>query len=282
MADKKPDPKKAGAKPSSGGSQHMFELELKIFLVVAFIVIIYLAIGKDVLKSLGYDQTRSVNNISSTLNQGFDIFNGIFNLIIFLSVFIILLFILGSIYYKHKHKQIVTLYRMGLPKGHVSSLSSTAMSSATRVATSGAVSGATSGAMEKSGAENSTPDGVILSSDLDSNGKPVLNPSGENPKWDVIQKHIASMNPSDWRMAILEADILLYEMLDQMGYEGDTIADKLKLVESSDFNTLDLAWRAHKVRNAISHEGSSYEMSYQQAQNTIDLYKKVFEEFYFV
>ncbi len=266
MADKKPDPKKAGAKPSSSASQHMFELEIKIFLVVAFIVIIYLAVGKDVLNSLGYDQSRSVNNISSTLNQGFDLFNGLFNIVIFLSVFIILLFVLGSTYYKHKHKQIVTLYRMGLPKGYVASLSSTAVSAAA----------------EKAGGENAAPDGVMLSSDLDSSGKPILNPSGENPKWDIIQKHIASMNPSDWRMAILEADILLYEMLDQMGYDGDTIADKLKLVESSDFNTLDLAWRAHKIRNAISHEGSSYEMSYQQAQNTIELYKKVFEEFYFV
>ena len=269
MADKKPDAKKAGAKPSGGGSDHMFEIELKIFLGIAFIVIIYLAIGRDVLKSLGYDQSRSVDNISNTLNQGFDVFNGVFNIVIFLSVFIILLFVLGSVYYKHKHKQIVLLYRMGLPKGYVASLSSTAVS-------------ATIATTEKSGVENTTSEGVMLNSDMDSSGKPILNPSGENPKWDVIQKHISSMNPSDWRMAILEADILLYEMLDQMGYDGDSIADKLKLVESSDFNTLDLAWRAHKVRNAISHEGSSYEMSYQQAQNTIELYKKVFEEFYFI
>ena len=261
MADKKPDAKKsAGAKPAGAGAGHMFELELKIFLVVAFIVIIYLATGRDILQSLGYDQSDSVGHISNTLNQGLNMFNGIFNLVIFFSVFIILLFVLGSFYYKYKHKEIFTLYKMGLPKGYVSSLSSTAVSSVAEKPT-----------------ESDEKNDLV-----DESGKPVLNPSGENKKWDEIQKHISSMNPSDWRMAILEADILLYEMLDQMGYDGDTIAEKLKLIEPSDFNTLDLAWRAHKVRNAISHEGSSYEMSYQQAQNTIELYKKVFEEFYFI
>ena len=54
MADKKPDSKKP-APPASGGG-HMFELELKIFLVVAFILIIYLATGKRVLQALGYSQ----------------------------------------------------------------------------------------------------------------------------------------------------------------------------------------------------------------------------------
>jgi hypothetical protein len=261
MADKKPDAKKsAGAKPSSAGTGHMFETELKIFLVVAFIVIIYLAVGRDVLQSLGYDQSDSIGYVSTTLNEGFNIFNGIFNLVIFFSVFIILLFILGSFYYKHKHREIVTLYKMGLPKGYISSLSSTA----------------SLGVVDKP-TESNEKNNLV-----DESGKPVLNSSGENKKWDQIQKHIASMNPSDWRVAILEADILLYEMLDQMGYDGDTIAEKLKLIEASDFNTLDLAWRAHKVRNAISHEGSSYEMSYEQAQNTIELYKKVFEEFYFI
>ena len=152
---------------------------------------------------------------------------------------------------------------MGLPKGYVASSSSTATASAP--ASSGVLSeGSFSGPL------------------VDDNGKAVLNPSGENKKWDDIQKHIASMNSSDWRMAILEADILLYEMLDQMGYDGDTIAEKLKVIESSDFNTLDLAWRAHKVRNTIAHEGASYELSHEQAKNTIDLYKKVFEEFYFI
>jgi hypothetical protein len=268
MADKKPDAKKtASAKPATG---HMFELELKIFLVVAFVVVIYLAVGRDVLQSLGYDQTDSVGHISNTVNQSFNMFNSLFNIIIFFSVFFILLLVLGSFYFKHKQKETVALYKISLPKGYIASLSSTAVG-VSNLKSSG------DGIIESDGT-----DGGGTINEVSSDGKIVLNPSGENKKWEDIQKHMASMNSSDWRMAILEADILLYEMLDQMGYDGDTIADKLKLIEQSDFNTLDLAWRAHKVRNTIAHEGASYEMSYQEVQNTIELYRKVFEEFYFI
>jgi len=262
MADKKPDPKKgAGAKPAGAGAGHMFELEAKVFMVVAFVVIIYLATGRYVLESLGYRQTDSISYFTGVLNNGLDLFNGVFNMVIFLSVFFILIFVLGSAYFKYKHKEIVTLYRTSMPKGYVASLSSTAVSVG-----GGAVAGSETG------------ESVAGTS----NGKVSLNNSGENKKWIEIEKHMASMNSSDWRMAILEADILLYEMLEQMGYEGDTIADKLKVIEPSDFNNLDSAWRAHKVRNTIAHEGASYEMSHEQARNTIDLYRKVFEEFYFI
>lgn len=255
MADKKPDPKKAGAKPASSGG-HMFELEAKIFMVVAFVVVIYLATGRYVLEKLGYRQSDTINYFNGILNSGLDLFNGIFNTVIFLSVFIVLILVLGSVYLKYKHTEIVALYRTSLPKGYVASLSSTAVKE-----------------IEES--EIAGVDSVISE-------KKILNNSGENKKWVDIERNMASMNSSDWRMAILEADILLYEMLDQMGYEGDTIADKLKAIEPSDFNNLDSAWRAHKVRNTIAHEGASYEMSYEQAKNTIDLYRKVFEEFYFI
>jgi hypothetical protein len=269
MADKKPDPKKAGSKPASSGGK-MFELEAKVFMIVAFVVVIYLATGRYVLERLGYRQSDSVSYFYNVLNDGLGIFNGVFNTVIFVSVFSVLFFVLGSFYLKYKHKEIVTLYRTSLPKGYVASLSSTSK------VVSGAVvggSGSVDGVAFADGA-------VGVGSDVGS--KIHLNNSGENKKWIDIEKHMASMNSSDWRMAILEADILLYEMLDQMGYEGDTIADKLKAIEPSDFNNLDSAWRAHKVRNTIAHEGASYEMSYEQAQNTIDLYRRVFEEFYFI
>lgn len=268
MADKKPDPKKAGgAKPaSSASSEHIFALEIKIFSVIAFIALIYFATGRYVLEKMGYSQVNTANYFSGTILSGFDLFNYIFNLVIFFSVFLILLFALGAFYLKQKQKETVLSYKTSLPKGYIASLSVTAR--------------------EKTSSLNIVNAGSNVSQGTDAVNnesiKPVLNVNGDNKKWEDIQKHMASMSSSDWRMAILEADILLYEMLDQMGYDGDTIAEKLKKVESSDFNTLDLAWRAHKVRNAISHEGSDYELSHQQAQNTIELYQKVFEEFYFV
>lgn len=103
-----------------------------------------------------------------------------------------------------------------------------------------------------------------------------------NPKWNKVQEHINSKNPSDWKLAILEADIILDEMLDKMGYHGMTIGEKLKMVEQSDFTTINSAWEAHKIRNSIAHEGSDFLINQREAERVIALFKEVFEEFRYI
>jgi hypothetical protein len=99
-------------------------------------------------------------------------------------------------------------------------------------------------------------------------------------KWLKIQEHINSTNSSDWRLAILEADIMLSDILDKLGYQGDSIGEKLKGIKKEDFLTLDDAWEAHKVRNDIAHKGADFDLSEREAKRIIGLFKKVFEEFY--
>lgn len=103
-----------------------------------------------------------------------------------------------------------------------------------------------------------------------------------NPRWERIEEHMASDSQGEWRVAILEADIILEEMLEAMGYHGDSIGDRLKQIEKSDFTSLDSAWEAHKVRNQIAHEGSDYNLTAREARRVIDLYRSVFEEFRYI
>jgi hypothetical protein len=100
-----------------------------------------------------------------------------------------------------------------------------------------------------------------------------------NDKWLKVQQLIASTNESDWRQAIIEADIMLDELLTAQGYHGDSIGDKLQSVEPSDFLTLDNAWTAHKVRNRIAHDGASFQLNEREAKQTISDFEKVFTEF---
>ncbi len=102
-----------------------------------------------------------------------------------------------------------------------------------------------------------------------------------NKRWAKIQGLIRSYNSNDWKQAIIEADIILDEMLKKMGYKGDSIGDRLKTVEPSDFTTLDSAWEAHKYRNRIAH-GSDYNISKDEAEEVIKLYEEVFKEFFFI
>jgi len=101
----------------------------------------------------------------------------------------------------------------------------------------------------------------------------------KNEKWEEIIKHINSSNTAEWRQAIIEADIILDELLTASGYHGDSIGEKLRSVEPSDFLTLDSAWSAHKVRNKIAHDGSKFELNEREAKATITHFEAVFKEF---
>ncbi|MEK7117019.1 MAG: hypothetical protein AAB837_02545 [Patescibacteria group bacterium] len=112
---------------------------------------------------------------------------------------------------------------------------------------------------------------------ISSASKPTKNPMTE--KWEKIIKNSESQNPSDWRLAIIEADIILDELLDKLQLPGDTMGEKLKAVEKSDFTTIEYAWEAHKARNMIAHEGSDFLLNQKQTRRIISLYEAVFKEF---
>jgi hypothetical protein len=106
--------------------------------------------------------------------------------------------------------------------------------------------------------------------------------SGHNERWERVTALIASDNPGDWRLAIMEADVMLDELVTDMQYHGETLGDKLKAIERSDFATLDSAWEAHKVRNTIAHRGSDFILTHREAKRVIGLFEQVFQEFDFV
>jgi hypothetical protein len=75
---------------------------------------------------------------------------------------------------------------------------------------------------------------------------------------------------------------MLEDILVRMGYDGDSIADRLRAVEPSDFTHIQSAWEAHKVRNKIAHEGVNFTVTQREARRVIELYRKVFEEFRYI
>ncbi len=108
---------------------------------------------------------------------------------------------------------------------------------------------------------------------------------GGDPKlahqWSSVIRHIESPNENDWKQAILEADMILGDILTAMGYRGESIGEKLKRVSLGDMKSLDDAWEAHKVRNDIAHR-PGFSINQYDARQVIARYRKVFEEFYYI
>lgn len=104
--------------------------------------------------------------------------------------------------------------------------------------------------------------------------------SNQNEKWLKVMEWAYSENPADWRLAIMEADVMLEDVLRKSGYPGDTIGEMLKSAGGADqFLSLDAAWEAHKVRNNIAHGGSDYQLSERETRRAIGLFEQVFREF---
>lgn len=99
------------------------------------------------------------------------------------------------------------------------------------------------------------------------------------PRWQHIEALMAGTKKSEWREAIIEADIMLDDVLAGEGYQGNGVGEKLKSARSANFQTLQNAWEAHKVRNQIAHEGSAFDLSETLARRTMGNYEAVFREF---
>lgn len=102
-----------------------------------------------------------------------------------------------------------------------------------------------------------------------------------NERWENLQKYLETDNSSEWKLAIIEADTLLDEMVMKLGYQGENLGDRLKIIEPSDFLTLSEAWEAHKIRNRIAHE-AGFQLTKREAKRIIGLFEKVFQEFRFI
>jgi len=101
----------------------------------------------------------------------------------------------------------------------------------------------------------------------------------DHSRWDHVRQLIESPNESDWRQAIIEADIMLDDLLIQLGYVGQSVGEKLKAVDPSRMRTLQDAWEGHKVRNEIAHQGYAYQLTEHMAHRTIAHFEAVMREF---
>lgn len=102
-----------------------------------------------------------------------------------------------------------------------------------------------------------------------------------NERWEKVLKYLESENQAEWKLAIIEADNMLDDLVKTLQPVGENLGERLKSVEPSDFLTIQDAWEAHKVRNRIAHE-SDFTLSKHDVVQTINSFKRVFEEFSFI
>ena len=100
----------------------------------------------------------------------------------------------------------------------------------------------------------------------------------ENPRWHYVLTLTESPSESDWRVAIIEADTMLEEVLRERGYSGTTMSDLLEAAKTSGLPGVQNAWEAHIVRNQIAHQGSNFSLTQIEGRRVIKMYQNIFED----
>ncbi|MBZ9569811.1 hypothetical protein KJA16_02715 [Patescibacteria group bacterium] len=91
--------------------------------------------------------------------------------------------------------------------------------------------------------------------------------------WKKIIKGLEKVSESETKLAIIEADDLLNEILERMGYPGETLGEKLKQLSEVILPNLDEVWKAHKIRSNIVHD-PTYRLSLGEARKVLEIYEK--------
>ena len=99
-----------------------------------------------------------------------------------------------------------------------------------------------------------------------------------NPRWHYVLTLLESINQSDWRVAVIEADSLLEEVLKEKGFVGEGVGDLLISAKNSGYSSMNDVWDAHIVRNQIAHQGLDYAFGQNEARRVIKKYQNFLEE----
>ena len=104
----------------------------------------------------------------------------------------------------------------------------------------------------------------------------------KNERWSKTLSYLFSQHASDWKLAIIEADSMLESLMEQLGFSGENLGDRLKMANQENFSNLTIAWEVHTIRNRIAHEGLAFELSQHEAKRVIALYEQIFHEYGFI
>lgn len=100
----------------------------------------------------------------------------------------------------------------------------------------------------------------------------------EKTRISEIYKKTVGGSQSDWKIAVIEADKTLDQLLKQKGFSGSSLGERLKEMVPADLPDIyEEVWEAHKIRNQIVHE-PDFEVSQSEARQIVGIYDRAIKK----
>ena len=93
-----------------------------------------------------------------------------------------------------------------------------------------------------------------------------------NNRWKKIMKNIKTGTESEYKLAIIEADDFLYQIMEDKGLKGDSFEELLASAGKKVVPDMDDLLTAHQVRNSIVYD-ANYSLEAEKGVRIMSLYE---------
>lgn len=96
-------------------------------------------------------------------------------------------------------------------------------------------------------------------------------------QWAKIVDRVKMANEPELKLAVIEIDRMLDDILDKMGYKGETLEERLKQLTSAILPNIAEILKAHKIRDNVVHD-PDYRLSVNEAKEILVIYEQAFRD----
>ncbi len=99
--------------------------------------------------------------------------------------------------------------------------------------------------------------------------------------WEKIVKRAKEGDESDRKLAIIEADDTVNDILGKLGYGGSNLEHKLLNLNKDVIPNIEELKRAHKIRRDLVYD-PNYTLTENESRELIEIYQKTFKDMQFI
>jgi len=98
-------------------------------------------------------------------------------------------------------------------------------------------------------------------------------------QWEYIARRRGTGLEAELRLAVIEADSLIDDMLKRCGCQGKDMGERLKSLQPNSLSDRDInqLWEVHKLRNRIAHQ-NAFHLSTKEATRALSIYYALLEK----
>lgn len=97
-------------------------------------------------------------------------------------------------------------------------------------------------------------------------------------KWDGVMARMKSGNESEYKVAVIEADNIIDDLIARMKYPGENFGERLEGINPGQIENIEEIKIAHEVRNRIIHD-ESFALTKEEAEKVIGYYEEFLRYF---